>query len=115
MVADDSEALCKVLQRFLEMMGYAVDTTIDAKRLTTISKNFPDVILLDICFRGYDGTEICRTLKARKETKKIPVIMMSGMRDIQAIALGCGADDYITKPFSTEDLLLKINTHLVSA
>jgi len=111
-IADDSAAMCDVLQRYLEQEGYVVDTTVNAKKLAKITKDLPDVILLDLSFKDHDGGEVCKTLKSRPHTKLIPVIIMSGKHDIHEIAHDCGADDYLAKPFSTEDLLLKIESHL---
>lgn len=113
-VADDSEAMCHVLQHFLELRGYLVDTTVNAKTLGKLTNNLPDLILLDVCFYGIDGTDVCKTLKKRTATKKIPIIIMSGMRNIKEITKNCGADGYIAKPFNPDDLVLKIKSHLAT-
>lgn len=110
-IADDSAAMCDVLQRYLEMEGYSVETTVSAKKLARITHPLPDVILLDLSFPNYEGSEVCRTLKANPLTKMIPVIIMSGNNDIREIAAVCGADDCLVKPFSTEDLLLIIESN----
>jgi len=74
----------------------------------------PDLILLDVMLPGIDGLEVCRRLKEKPSTRKIPVIMLSAKSQGQDKINGLleGADDYITKPFSLEELFLRIRAAL---
>lgn len=72
----------------------------------------PDIILLDVFLKGYDGRVICKQLKFHPASKHIPVIMVSGHEDISDTALRCGADDFISKPFDSKDLIQKIDYQL---
>jgi DNA-binding response OmpR family regulator len=74
----------------------------------------PDLILLDILMPGIDGFETCRRLKAEPETHEIPVIFMTALTNTHDMVTGfeMGAVDYITKPFSLEEILARITTHL---
>lgn len=79
-----------------------------------VSKEPPDIILLDIMMPGMDGYEVCRRLKAEEETRRIPVIFVSTKREVEDEAKGfeLGAVDYITKPVSPPIVLARIRTHL---
>jgi len=81
--------------------------------LTKTIANQPDILLLDVCMPGIDGYDTCRLLKNTPETKRIPVIMISGLENQsekdEAFAAGC--DDYITKPFDMAELLEKIKLY----
>ncbi|MEE8554009.1 MAG: response regulator, partial [Desulfobacterales bacterium] len=74
----------------------------------------PDLILLDIRMPGMDGYEVCKQLKSEEKTRRIPVIFISALNElddkIKAFSLGCV--DYITKPFQAEEVLARVKTHL---
>lgn len=112
LVADDDPAICDAVQFMLEEEGYAVDTTVNGETIYKMEKNFPDVLLLDIWMSGQDGREICKYLKKKSMTKNIPIIMLSASRDIASSAKEAGADDFLAKPFSMDDLLAKIAIHI---
>lgn len=78
------------------------------------SKEIPDIILLDIMLPGIDGFEVCRKIRSNKETSKIPIIMLTVKREEKDKVMGLklGADDYITKPFSINELLARIEAVL---
>jgi two-component system KDP operon response regulator KdpE/two-component system response regulator MprA len=105
LVADDDPGIVDVMQILLEDNGYAVITTMDGKKVKTLCRQNPDLIFLDIWMSGMDGKIICKELKADPSTTKIPVVMFSANRDTKEIALECGADDFILKPFEITDLL----------
>lgn len=77
-------------------------------------KENPDIILLDIMLPGIDGFEVCRRIRDREVTSKIPIIMLTVKREEsdKIIGLKLGADDYITKPFSVNELLARIDAVL---
>jgi CheY-like chemotaxis protein len=72
----------------------------------------PDLLLLDIWMSGIDGRDICKELKQKENTKKIPIVLISASREIERSALEAGADDFLAKPFEIDDLLEKIEKHL---
>lgn len=79
-----------------------------------LSKETFDLILLDILMPGMDGLEVCRLLKQRKDYQNIPVIFLTSINETQELvqAFKAGAVDYITKPFSKDELTARVNTHL---
>jgi len=93
----------------LEESGYDVETTVDGTVALQMNGDMrgklPDLLLLDIRMSGVDGGKICQQIKTADATKHIPVIMISANKDIEQIALECGADDYIPKPFQMHHLL----------
>ncbi|HUQ85508.1 MAG TPA: response regulator transcription factor [Candidatus Limnocylindrales bacterium] len=107
-IADDDQAICDSMSMILVEMGYMVETTGDSNTLSEIIKNKPDLLLLDIWMSGMDGRDIAKQLKANKDTQSIPIIMISATRDIMKSAKVAGADDFITKPFTMEELLIKV-------
>jgi len=108
MIADDDPAILDVLSIILEDAGYEVETSPGGERARSIQENFPDLFLLDIWMSGLNGKDICAHLKSQKNTKHIPVILISANRDIKSIAKEYGADDFITKPFELEELIKKV-------
>ncbi|MEA3490020.1 MAG: response regulator [Candidatus Omnitrophota bacterium] len=105
LVIDDDEGVCKVIKGFLEKSGYNVIATTDPRKtMEIVRKERISLIFLDIAMPGRNGLEVLGDIK--KFNKNIPVIMISGVKDddIIAVALKEGADDYITKPFSLEQV-----------
>ncbi len=105
LVADDDPAILDALSIMLEESGYEVETTVDGAVAQDMKEDLPDLLLLDIRMSGMDGGKICKLIKSAAVTKHIPVIMISANKDIEQIALECGADDFISKPFQMEHLL----------
>lgn len=105
LVADDDLAILDALSIMLEESGYDVETTVDGTVAQNMKGELPDLLLLDIRMSGVDGGKICQQIKTTDATRHIPVIMISANKDIEQIALECGADDYITKPFQMHQLL----------
>ena len=112
LVVDDEEHVRKLLQRTLEEAGYDVIAAANGQEaLDKISSLDVSLVLLDIMMPGLDGFEV---LERIPPDLNIPVIMLSGIRDenTKIDSLGLGADDYIEKPFSTEELLTRIKVKL---
>lgn len=82
--------------------------------LCTIRNNPPDVILLDIKMSDIDGYQVCSILKAEEETSDIPIIFISALNEVfdKVKAFQVGGVDYITKPFQTEEIIARIQTHI---
>lgn len=96
----------------LEDSGYDVETTVDGAVARDMKERLPDLLLLDIRMSGMDGGKICKRIKSAPLTQHIPVIMISANKDIEQIALECGADDFIPKPFQMEHLLALVSKYV---
>jgi len=105
LVADDDPAILEVITFMLDDAGYDSKTTVDGHTEKIVEEYQPDVILLDIWMSGLDGRTICKSLKKKKSTKNIPIIMISANKDTETIARESGADDFLSKPFEMNDLL----------
>jgi DNA-binding response OmpR family regulator len=108
MIADDDPGIVDAVEIMLDFEGYEVSSTVNGATLLDMQTEFPDLLLLDIWMSGFDGRDICRELKQKKDTKGIPIIMISASRDIERSAYEAGADDFLAKPFEIDDLLGKI-------
>jgi PleD family two-component response regulator len=82
--------------------------------LESAGRNIPDLILLDVMMPGFNGFEVCRQLKADNQTKEIPVIFITGLREVESEMKGLrmGAVDYITKPFHPAQVRVGVNLHI---
>jgi DNA-binding response OmpR family regulator len=108
LIIDDYLPMLDCLRIVLELHHYDVEIALDGKCL--IDKNTkPDVLLLDYHLPGIDGHNLFEQIKNNSELKQIPIILMSGHKDTAQIATFLGADDFIAKPFSFDDLLRKID------
>ena len=111
MVVEDEEALTTLLRYNLDAEGYDVETVgrgDDAD--TRLKERVPDLIVLDWMLPGLSGIELCRRLRARPETRQLPIIMLTarGEESERVRGLATGADDYIVKPFSVPELLARV-------
>ena len=115
MIVDDETDLVETLTYRLEASDYEVLTAYDGQQgLDKVRAERPDIILLDVMMPKLDGYHVCRLLKSDEEFKNIPIIMLTARGQEQDIKKGkdCGADDYLTKPFESAQLLDKIIKHL---
>jgi two-component system, OmpR family, phosphate regulon response regulator PhoB len=110
-VIEDEKDLAGLLAFQLEKEGYKVLTAHDGKSgYELVSSELPDLVLLDIMLPIVSGVEVCKLLKKQKSTQGIPIIMLTakGEEIDRVIGFEVGADDYVTKPFSMRELLLRI-------
>ena len=113
LVVDDDQGILDAFTAILESADYEVFTESDPGNLNkTIKKVLPNLILLDVLLSGGDGRIICKRLKAKEETKDIPVIIVSAHPSAQKSIRESGADDFLEKPFDMEILLNKISHHI---
>jgi len=115
LVIEDEEDILELVRYNLTKEGYIITgATSGEKGLKAIDKELPDLIILDLMLPKIDGLEVCRRLKNRDETQKIPLIMLTAKSDEADIVTGLelGADDYVTKPFSPRILLARIRAVL---
>ncbi|HEY4327701.1 MAG TPA: response regulator transcription factor [Mucilaginibacter sp.] len=112
LIADDDPGILDAIGIMLEFEGYEVKCITNCASLLTMESNFPDLLLLDIWMSGTDGRDVCKQLKQKTSTNKIPIVMISASKDIQCSALQAGADDFLAKPFEMDDLLEKIEKYI---
>jgi PAS domain S-box-containing protein len=115
LVVDDSEVNLKLLSDILTNVGYKVKLATSGKlALESIEAKLPSIILLDVMMPEMDGFEVCRRLKADRNTRDIPVIFISALDDEESVLTGfqTGGVDYIPKPIRREEVLARVKTHI---
>jgi DNA-binding response OmpR family regulator len=115
LVVDDEPHILHSLEFLMKHENYDVRVARDGEAaLTAIEEKRPDLILLDVMMPNRDGYSVCQTIRANPEWQGIRIIMLTAKgRDIEREkGLALGADDYITKPFSTRDLLKLVRHYL---
>ena len=118
MVVDDSKTIRKTADTLLKKAGCQVITAEDGfDALSKIVDHKPDIIFVDIMMPRLDGYQACALIKNNKEFRNTPVVMLSSKDGLFDKAKGriVGSDQYLTKPFSKEELLGAIREHVVSA
>ena len=112
LIIEDESTIADLEKDYLELAGFEVEVACDGKSglEQAICKDY-DLIILDLMLPEIDGFEICRQVRAEKNT---PIIMVSAKKDdIDKIrGLGLGADDYMTKPFSPSELVARVKAHM---
>ena len=111
LLIEDERGLTDVLSYNLTREGYETIVAHDGQEgLRKAQMQLPDLILLDIMLPGIDGLEVCRQLRAGKQTANIPILMLTAKSEEmdQVVGFTVGADDYVTKPFSVKVLLQRI-------
>ncbi len=114
-MVDDNPENLRLLGAILEQEGYSIALAVNgAEALQFVQSEKPDLILLDIMMPGDDGYTVCKKLKERQDTKMIPVIFLTARTETNDVVRGfeAGAVDYVTKPFSSAELLARVRTHL---
>jgi two-component system phosphate regulon response regulator PhoB len=115
LIVEDEEALTLLLRYNLEAEGYEVETVARGDEAETrLKEHLPDLVILDWMLPALSGIELCRRLRARPETKHLPVIMLTarGEESERVRGLATGADDYIVKPFSVPELVARVGALL---
>ncbi|MDE8347519.1 MAG: response regulator, partial [Acidocella sp.] len=115
LIVEDEAPLVTLLRYNLEKQGFRVEDAGDGgEALTRITEAAPDLLLLDWMLPTMSGIELCRQLRRRPATRQLPIIMLTARAEDQDSVRGLdtGADDYITKPFSTESLIARIRALL---
>jgi DNA-binding response OmpR family regulator len=115
LVIDDQENIIEFIKLGLKYEGFLVDSATDGiQGLATAQRINPDLIILDLMLPGIDGLEVCRRMRTNPTTKDIPILMLTAKDDVRdrIAGLDTGADDYLTKPFSFEELVARIRAIL---
>jgi two-component system, OmpR family, response regulator ArlR len=111
LVIEDDAAISRVLQLELEHEGYAVEVAHDGLTGLERALKEPDLIVLDLMLPRMDGMEVCKRVRAKS---RVPIIMLTAKDRVpdRVAGLDMGADDYLTKPFATEELLARVRARL---
>ncbi|MDQ2681577.1 MAG: response regulator transcription factor [Candidatus Eremiobacteraeota bacterium] len=111
LVVEDDAAISRVLQLELEHEGYQVQVARDGLSGLELALKEPDLVILDLMLPRMDGMEVCKRLRAKS---RVPIIMLTAKDRVpdRVAGLDLGADDYLTKPFSTEELLARVRARL---
>lgn len=115
LIIEDEKDLAELVAFNLEKEGYRTVIAMDgAAGVEAARSDSPDLILLDLMLPGMNGTEICKLLKKQEKTAAIPIIMLTakGEEIDRVVGFEVGADDYMVKPFSTREMLLRIKAVL---
>ena len=115
LLVDDDPEILTLLQVKFKDQPFKIFTAIEGESaMNIVHTEKPDLIVLDVNLPGLSGLEICRSLKADKNTQEIPIIILSARSEgiDRVLGLEFGADDYVTKPFNPQELILRINNVL---
>jgi DNA-binding response OmpR family regulator len=113
LVVEDDDTVANVVVGYLQRGGHAATRVADGQAaLDSVAEAAPDIIVLDLMLPGVDGLEVCR--QVRKDLPNLPVVMLTALSepDDRILGLELGADDYVTKPFSPRELMLRIESVL---
>ena len=115
LLVDDDPEILTLLQAKFAKEPFDLLTAVEGESaLNIVRTQKPDLVVLDVNLPGLSGLEVCRSLRADKDTRDIPIIILSGRSDEidRILGLEFGADDYVTKPFNPQELILRINNVL---
>lgn len=118
LIVDDEPNIALSLEFLMEEAGYRVRIATDgAAALAAIEDSVPDLVLLDVNLPKRNGYEVCEAIRSNPELSKVRVVMLTAKgRDIEREkGLALGADDYITKPFSTDEVVARLKPLLATA
>lgn len=112
LIVDDDQNICELLRLYLEKEGFETMVANDGEQaVQSALKNSPDLILLDIMLPKFDGWQVCREIRKTMET---PIIMITAKGEVfdKILGLELGADDYVTKPFDTKEVVARVKAVL---
>ncbi|WP_428032375.1 phosphate regulon transcriptional regulator PhoB [Ancylobacter sp.] len=115
LIVEDEEPLTLLLRYNLESEGYSVDSVGRGDEAETrLRESVPDLLILDWMLPGLSGIELCRRLRARPDTERMPILMLTarGEETERVRGLATGADDYVVKPFSVPELVARVRALL---
>jgi two-component system phosphate regulon response regulator PhoB len=115
LIVEDEEALTLLLRYNLEAAGFEVETVARGDEADVrLREGNPDLVILDWMLPGLSGIELCRRLRARPDTRQLPIIMLTarGEESERVRGLATGADDYVVKPFSVPELVARVSALL---
>ncbi len=111
LVVEDDPDIAQLVAHYLEKSGFSVDRLANGRdALTSIAAHPPDVLVLDLMLPHVDGLEICRVVRSNDATAAVPIIMLTARAEEsdRIVGLEIGADDYLAKPFSPNELVARV-------
>jgi two-component system alkaline phosphatase synthesis response regulator PhoP len=115
LIVEDESDLVKLLKYNLEKEGFKVSYATDGTvALAEVRRDLPDLVILDLMLPGLDGLEVCRQLRRNDRFARTPILILSARSEEadRIVGLELGADDYVTKPFSTRELIARVRALL---
>ncbi len=115
LVVEDDRDIADLVARYLSKAGFAVETVASGRdALSAIAERPPDLLVLDLMLPQMDGLEICRAVRGNNNTSGMPIIMLTARAEEseRIVGLELGADDYIAKPFSPNELVARVRALL---
>jgi DNA-binding response OmpR family regulator len=115
LIVEDDPDIGQLLAHYLEKAGFTSTLLTNGRDVVPGARRAPpDIIILDVMLPGMDGLEVCRALRADAETARVPVIMLTARSEEsdRIVGLELGADDYITKPFSPNEVIARVRALL---
>jgi len=115
LVVDDEPDILDVVAYNLEQAGYRVSTARDGRTaIAEAERSKPDLVVLDIMLPDLSGMEVCRALRRAEKTRSVPILMLTARSEEvdRVVGFEVGADDYVTKPFSPRELVLRVRAIL---
>ena len=112
LIVDDDENICELLNLYLKKDGFDTSIAYNGRQAVELAENYnPDLILLDIMLPELDGWQVCREIRKKSE---VPIIMLTAKGETfdKILGLELGADDYVTKPFDTKEVVARIKAVL---
>jgi len=115
LVAEDDPDIASLLDHYLRKAGFVATTIVSGRDvMPQIKRDAPDLVVLDLMLPGLDGLQVCRAIRADANTAAIPIIMLTAKAEEsdRIVGLELGADDYITKPFSPNEVVARVRALL---
>jgi len=115
LIVDDERDILEVLRYNLEQAAFQVRTAIDGRTaLGELARETPDLVVLDLMLPDMTGLEVCRRIRADEKTARLPILMLTAKAEEvdRVVGLEVGADDYVTKPFSPREVVLRVQSIL---
>lgn len=114
LIIDDDEDILEILNIVFQDEGYNVVIANSSDAADHIHEYHPDMIILDVRLNGSpkDGLQICAEIKSGYHTRELPVMLLSAETDLDLLAMGCGADSFMRKPFDIYQLLQHVEKQL---
>jgi two-component system phosphate regulon response regulator PhoB len=113
LIVDDDPDILRLVSYNLMQAGFEVITAQNGRKaLESVQKHPPDLIILDLMLPDVDGMEVCRTLRNRENSRRIPIVMLTARSEEidRVVGFELGADDYVMKPFSPRELVLRVKS-----